>query len=687
MIPFCFGDYAVRQFFYRDWNPDMSQSIAAKLTSLGLLVVFSLSTVTVDACTTAVISGRATQDGRPILWKNRDTTSLHNEVAIFDDGRFRVIAVVTAGKREGVWMGVNEAGFCIENSLSKDLAIDGESIGLANGQFMKLALQTCASVEEFRDLLEKTNKPGRRTTANFGAIDALGGAALFETGPKSYAMFDANDPIVAPNGYIVRTNFATTAHAMEGVPDPESLGNIYSSKRFLHACRRLQPMHNDGVSVRHMLRNLTRDLSDGSGNAIPGTVNGQPDDTVAGGHATLPEFIATDQTISRTSTVSAAVLHGVKPGEDPALTTMWTILGDPKFSIAVPCWVSQAEVADPLTDSRGGELGEIAVSLRDWSLTKDRNAVRTAGLPGIWEDLWPVEDEIVESTLHALTKWRNGKVDPDALTALHIQQASVAMAAMEKELIDMKTAALAAIVPQTPPFGMSRVAIYVRNGSTSKGPENLLRFLTHDNGFQARQVRASDIREGALDKFDALVMPGGSGGAQAKDLQQSGKERIRQFVRGGGGYVGICAGAYLASSHYDWSLHLINAHVWDRAHWARGDGQVSLLMSDAGRTLLVPGREAVDVYYSQGPLLVPGVSDSLPGYQVLATFGSEVARKGAQPGAMRGTHAIIRSKFGRGRVICFSPHPEVKNGPNDLMLHGVQWAAGAERPAAVSSSR
>jgi len=36
----------------------------------------------VNACTTAVISGKATRDGRPLLWKNRDTLDASNLSAI-----------------------------------------------------------------------------------------------------------------------------------------------------------------------------------------------------------------------------------------------------------------------------------------------------------------------------------------------------------------------------------------------------------------------------------------------------------------------------------------------------------------------------------------------------------------------------------------------------------------------------
>lgn len=223
-----------------------------------------------------------------------------------------------------------------------------------------------------------------------------------------------------------------------------------------------------------------------------------------------------------------------------------------------------------------------------------------------------------------------------------------------------------------------RVAIYDDSAEAGKGPVNLLRILTREAGFSSRRITSGEIREGLLADFDVLIMPGGSGSKQAERLQASGCERIREFVRAGGGYVGICAGSYLASSHYDWSLGLINARVWDRAHWARGGGEVSIRMSDAGWRLLGRGG-SVPVRYNQGPLLVPDDESDLPGYEVLATFETAVADKGAEPGSMVGTHAIVRSMYGQGRVICYSPHPEVAGGPNGIIVSGVRWA-GEGRP-------
>jgi glutamine amidotransferase-like uncharacterized protein len=222
-----------------------------------------------------------------------------------------------------------------------------------------------------------------------------------------------------------------------------------------------------------------------------------------------------------------------------------------------------------------------------------------------------------------------------------------------------------------------RVAIYDDSRETARGPKNLLRILTPEAGFAARRMTAEEIQQGGLAEVDVLIMPGGSGSKQAERLTETGREEIREFVRSGGGYVGICAGAYLATTQYDWSLGLINARVWDREHWARGGGDVSIRMTDAGWRLLGRGGSVV-VTYNQGPLLVPDDVPDLPGYEVLATFETEVTEKGSPRGAMVGTHAIIRSTFGDGRVVCVSPHPEVSGGPNDLITACIDWV-GRER--------
>lgn len=629
------------------------------------------------ACTTAVISGRATASGRPLLWKNRDTSNTHNEVVHFNDGPIPFVAVVDAGKRSAVWMGVNEAGFCVENALSKDLSDQAPSTGMGNGSFMKKALATCRTVDDFARLLRETDQTGRKTTANFGVIDAHGGAAIFESGPKSHAMFDVNDPIVAPDGFLVRSNFATTAQGLPGNPATDHLPSFYSGQRYCRAKVLIQDQLPLGITALFVMRHLCRDLADPNGLAYPGSVN----NTVG----VLPTELNTDATISRSTTVSAVVIEGVAEGEDPRTTTMWTLLGDPKFTIAVPCWPSVTDIAESMAEPTGAEIGEVALLLREWCIDGREDTIDTRALPGIWKDILPLEHKFYSETSDAIDSYRVSGLDVSTLTRLHQQTAYEAFGAMRRELDELKEEVLAGMQtasiantndPTTVSDGRLRVAICDHTDQPTKGAANLLRILNESAGFETRRVTSVQIAEGILDGYDIVIMPGGSGSAQAKRLGDEGRQAIQNFVSGGGGYVGICAGAYLASSQYSWSLNLINARVFDRQHWARGQADVQLQMTAAGSDSL-QADEIVGVYYGQGPLLLPDDHDDLPAYEVLARYETEVALKGAPEGAMVDTHAIVCSTFGNGRVICFSPHPETATGPNQLITAGVRWAGGS----------
>ena len=392
---------------------------------LTLMIVVLICCDGLSACTIAVISGRITGDQRPILWKNRDFISApRNEVAFLTDGKYRVIGVVNAGNRTSVWMGQNEAGLCIGNSLSLDLKNGKRNRGPGNGRFMKEVLQTCATVDDVVAYLETTNKTGRQTIGNFGIIDATGGAAMFEIGPSSFHMFDANDPQVAPDGYIVRSNFSTTAQQLEPLPSPDQCKKIASAGRYCRACELLSGCQQT-LSIEYFLQNMARDLAV-DGTPVPGSINAN------GG--TLPDFIPTQNTISRHTTVSAAVFHGVKQGEDPRTTTMWVTLGDPKFSIAVPCWSRMDQLADPIEGKRGAEIGEVARTLRDASLTQKTGQIQSEYLPGIWNDLWPQEKEIIRATLAKRDAWLKEGFDAGGATKWHQQAAGIAYENIQREL-------------------------------------------------------------------------------------------------------------------------------------------------------------------------------------------------------------------------------------------------------------
>lgn len=74
-------------------------------------------------------------------------------------------------------------------------------------------------------------------------------------------------------------------------------------------------------------------------------------------------------------------------------------------------------------------------------------------------------------------------------------------------------------------------------------------------GVPSRLVKAKEIAEGALSgkpchgsRARLLLAPGGSAGRKAALLGSAGREAVRDFVRGGGAYLGFCGGAGLALS-------------------------------------------------------------------------------------------------------------------------------------------
>ena len=105
-----------------------------------------------------------------------------------------------------------------------------------------------------------------------------------------------------------------------------------------------------------------------------------------------------------------------------------------------------------------------------------------------------------------------------------------------------------------------RVAVFVDKGARSIGAFRWLELATRAKGVVATPIDGEAVRRGALDATDVLVMPGGSSVAESKSLGPEGREKVKSFVRKGGGYVGTCAGCCLlmeSASHHPDMLHLI----------------------------------------------------------------------------------------------------------------------------------
>ncbi len=97
----------------------------------------------------------------------------------------------------------------------------------------------------------------------------------------------------------------------------------------------------------------------------------------------------------------------------------------------------------------------------------------------------------------------------------------------------------------------TRVAIYFGRGMDGHSALAVGRAFQW-MGCDVDVVDGHGIKRGVLAEFDVLAIPGGETNPDPwNDLGSDGKSEIQQFVRDGGGYVGICLGALFAAKSGD----------------------------------------------------------------------------------------------------------------------------------------
>lgn len=373
------------------------------------------------ACSSAVISGKVTPDGRPLLWKNRETGHLRNHMAYVKGEKYDFVANVNSDNfpaKKEAWIGSNTAGFALMNTQSYNLEkgdIADDDRGPKNGEVIYRALEICATVADFCHFLDTISKPSG-IEANFGVIDAQGGAAMFEVDGHSYKMFDANDPNVAPHGYVARTNFSNGGELNVG----------YGYVRFLEVDRVLsKACAMGGITPQLIFTDIARSFR-----------NNVLDIDLRSGNFNYPKTSGwfTDQDfIPRNNTTCSIVVQGVKKGENPDLTVLWTILGYPPTSVAVPLWVKNNLPAMMSYDKKleAAPLSAASLKLADEKVFHFKQGGGTSHYlhwenlhnlqgTGIMQRFIPVEKGIYEEALPVQQGfYQQGKVDVKAIDALY----------------------------------------------------------------------------------------------------------------------------------------------------------------------------------------------------------------------------------------------------------------------------
>jgi glutamine amidotransferase-like uncharacterized protein len=221
-----------------------------------------------------------------------------------------------------------------------------------------------------------------------------------------------------------------------------------------------------------------------------------------------------------------------------------------------------------------------------------------------------------------------------------------------------------------------RIAIYDGPGSGDSGVDNVEARARQLVGAKVTHLTPAEIGTADLTgRFDVVVFSGGSGSKQGNAIGEAGRNNVREFVRNGGGYFGVCAGAYLACANYDWSLAIIDARTVSNK-WRRGKAFLDLKLEPAGREIYGPVAGTFKCRYANGPVIKPMGRDDIPDYTTVATFASETAENDTPVGIQVGSPAQAMGTFGKGRVFISSPHPENTPGLENMVPRALLWAAG-----------
>ena len=310
-----------------------------KLLSAILFLFSTLFATSLYCCTSAIFSGKCTKDGRVLMWKHRDTGELNNRIEYFKGERYNFLALVDSPSAGGeAWSGTNSAGFSIMNTASYNLKDDNVPSSKMDkeGVLMFEALGECKTLKDFEEFLDRYKRP-MGVEANFGVIDAFGGAAYYEVNNHNWKKLDVNDPKIAPQGYLIYTNHSFTGEMDKG------MGYIrYGNARHIVEQRLAK---GESITPEWIFSNLSRSFY----HSLLG-IDLIKDKYYSKGNG----FFIDQDFIPRKITSASIVFAGVKSGENPLNTIMWTVLGYPPLSVALPLFV-KAGVGQPHFMVKGEE--------------------------------------------------------------------------------------------------------------------------------------------------------------------------------------------------------------------------------------------------------------------------------------------------------------------------------------------
>lgn len=222
-----------------------------------------------------------------------------------------------------------------------------------------------------------------------------------------------------------------------------------------------------------------------------------------------------------------------------------------------------------------------------------------------------------------------------------------------------------------------KAGVFAGDGPRANGFVEYLRLLEDSPDFALTLLDAADIRAGALDGLDLIVVPGGDSRTEKRDLGPEGAERIRAFLRAGGGYVGSCAGCCLLLDSVMDPERGIGVIPYCRTG-SKGGYMMPVKVNETGAAALGVEAKTYTIRYHGGPVLEPS-TNRIDGadFAIWGTYEHDFAKPGAKP-EMVGRGAMVGGTYGKGRVFAFAVHPENFPATRELVRGAFRYVTGRE---------
>ena len=221
-----------------------------------------------------------------------------------------------------------------------------------------------------------------------------------------------------------------------------------------------------------------------------------------------------------------------------------------------------------------------------------------------------------------------------------------------------------------------KVAVYADMGPSGIGAVEWFRLVNESPEMELHLVDGDAVRKGALTGMDLLVMPGGNSKTEFESLGTNGVNRMKDFIRAGGGYIGTCAGCCLLMDGPDRRARMM---PWDT------DGSVgstlfpTFQINAKGAAALGVKEGPHVVRYHGGPCMWPTtnvIADAK--FEVWGTYDAEAAMKGKVKVRMHGAVGLVGGTYGKGKVFVTSGHPEYFNSTLYLVKGAFKYVTGRD---------